>query len=108
MKDRAPASVILPEHDRVRAGIEAAVSIDLVERAQRGDHEAFEALVRPHLDRLGAVANRILRDDYAAEDALQDAIVGAWRDLRALRDPDRFDAWLYRALVNACRGPDAR
>ena len=92
----------------MRAGIEAAVSIDLVERAQRGDHEAFEALVRPHLDRLGAVANRILRDDYAAEDALQDAIVGAWRDLRALRDPDRFDAWLYRALVNACRGPDAR
>jgi RNA polymerase sigma-70 factor (ECF subfamily) len=72
-------------------------------RAQRGDHEAFEALVRPHANRLTSVASRILRDPYAAEDAVQDAIVGAWRDLRTLRDPDRFDAWLYRGLVNACR-----
>ena len=72
-------------------------------RAQQGDHEAFEALVRGPYDRLYAVARRILRDPTAAEDAVQDALVHAWRDLRGLRDPDRFDAWLHRLLVNGCR-----
>ena len=74
---------------------------ELVERAQRGDHEAFEALAVPAYHRLYAIARRILRDGYAAEDAVQDALVRAWRDLRGLRDPDRFDAWLHRLLVNA-------
>jgi RNA polymerase sigma-70 factor (ECF subfamily) len=76
---------------------------ELVTRAQRGDHDAFEALVAGPFDRLYAIARRILRNPTAAEDAVQDALVRAWRDLRALRDPDRFDAWLYRLLVNACR-----
>ena len=75
---------------------------ELVQRAQRGDHEAFEALATPAYHRLYGIARRILRDGYAAEDAVQDALVRAWRDLRALRDPDRFDAWLNRLLVNAC------
>ena len=75
---------------------------DLVERAQRGDHEAFDALATAAYHRMYAIARRILRDGYAAEDAVQDALVRAWRDLRALRDPDKFDAWLHRLLVNAC------
>ena len=75
---------------------------ELVERAQRGDHEAFEALAVPAYHRLYAIARRILRDGYAAEDAVQDALVRAWRDLRGLRDPDRFDAWLHRLLYRAC------
>jgi RNA polymerase sigma-70 factor, ECF subfamily len=78
------------------------VTTDLVERAQRGDHEAFDVLAGAAYHRLYAIARRILRDGYAAEDAVQDALVRAWRDLRALRDPDRFDAWLHRLLVNAC------
>jgi len=78
------------------------VTSELVERAQRGDHEAFEALAVPAYHRLYAIARRILRDGYAAEDAVQDALVRAWRDLRGLRDPDRFDAWLHRLTVNAC------
>ena len=53
--------------------------------------------------RLSATANHILRDSAAAEDATQDAIVRCWRDIRGLHDPDRFEAWLYRLLVNACR-----
>ena len=73
---------------------------DLVEAAQRGDHAAFMALVRPRSDRLFAIAQRILRDIDRAEDALQDALVIAWRDLRGLRDPDRFDAWLHRLVVH--------
>ena len=75
---------------------------DLVERAQRGDHEAFDALAAGAVHRLYAVARRILRDPYAAEDAVQDTLVRAWRDLPALRDRDRFDAWLHRLLVHAC------
>lgn len=76
---------------------------DLVQRAQRGDNEAFEGLIRAAYDRLFATAHRILRDRDAAEDAVQEAILRCWRDIRGLRDPDRFDAWLYRLLVNACR-----
>ena len=72
---------------------------DLVEAAQRGDQEAFVDLVQPHGDRLYAIAHRILRDVDRAEDALQDALVIAWRDLPSLRDPDRFDAWLHRVLT---------
>ena len=75
---------------------------DLVEAAQRGDREAYVDLVRPRADRLFAVAQRILRDVDRAEDAFQDALVIAWRDLRALRDPDRFDAWLQKLLINVC------
>src|SRR6187399_1201377 len=51
---------------------------------------------------LEAVARLILRDQELARDAVQDALVRAWRDLPGLRDPDRFDAWLHRILVHAC------
>jgi RNA polymerase sigma-70 factor (ECF subfamily) len=88
--------------DRVAREVSALTS-ELVERAQRGDHEAFDALATAAYHRLYAIARRILRDGYAAEDAVQDAMVKAWRDLRGLRDPSAFDAWLHRLLVNACR-----
>jgi RNA polymerase sigma factor (sigma-70 family) len=78
------------------------VTTDLVERAQRGDHAAFDALATAAYGRLYAVADRILRDPFTAEDAVQDCLVRAWRDLRGLRDPARFDAWLHRLLVHAC------
>jgi RNA polymerase sigma-70 factor, ECF subfamily len=78
------------------------VDRDLVEQAQRGDREAFAVLARTHGDRLMAVAQRILRDVGRAEDAVQQTLVIAWRELPGLRDPDRFDAWLQRLLVNAC------
>ncbi len=67
---------------------------DLVEQAQHGDREAFAILARTHADRLMAIAIRILRDVGRAEDAVQQALVIAWRELPGLRDPDRFDAWL--------------
>jgi len=75
---------------------------DLVEAAQRGDHEAFEVLATSAGDRLYAVARLILRATDLAEDAVQEALVRAWQQLPTLRDPDRFDAWLHRLLVNAC------
>lgn len=75
---------------------------DLVEAARRGDREAYADLIRSRGDRLYALAQRILRDVDRAEDALQEALVIAWRDLSGLRDPDRFDAWLHRLVVRAC------
>ena len=84
------------------------VAAALVQQAQRGDPAAFEALIRAAHPRLSATANHILRDTAAAEDATQDAIVRCWRDIRGLRDPDRFEPWLYRLLVNACRDASRR
>ncbi len=78
------------------------VDRDLVEQAQRGDREAFAILARTRGDTLYGVARRIVRDVGLAEDAVQQTLVIAWRDLPRLRDPDRFDAWLNRILVNAC------
>ena len=75
---------------------------DLVEAAQNGDREAFAILARTHCDRLMAIAQRILRDVGRAEDAVQQTLVIAWRELPRLRDADRFEAWLQRLLVNAC------
>jgi RNA polymerase sigma-70 factor (ECF subfamily) len=75
---------------------------DQVERAMAGDHDAFAELARASIGRLFSTARLILRDDGRAEDATQDALVAAWRDLSALRDPDRFEAWLHRLLVRAC------
>jgi len=75
---------------------------DLVIRAREGDRDAFSELVARSIGRLTAVARLILRDEYAAQDAAQDAYIAAWRSLPGLRDPDRFDAWLRRLLVHAC------
>jgi len=74
----------------------------LIERAQRGDHDAFAELIEPALARLDAAARLILRDRELARDAVQEALIRAWRDARGLRDPERFNAWLYRLTVNAC------
>ena len=74
----------------------------LVVSAAQGDPEAFDALVERWLDRLFAVAYRILQDHDAADDATQDALVIAWRDIRGLRDPDRFEPWIHRLLVRVC------
>ena len=74
----------------------------LVERARRGDHDAFAELARVAVVRLDPAARLILRDAELARDAVQDGLIRAWRDLPTLRDPDRFDAWIRRLVVRAC------
>lgn len=81
---------------------------ELVERARGGDRDAFTALVHQISDRLYAIAHRILRDGDLAQDALQNAIVTAWRQLPHLRDADRFEAWSQRILVHACYAESRR
>jgi RNA polymerase sigma factor (sigma-70 family) len=75
---------------------------DLVARAKGGDREAFDALVRLAGDQCMAIAFRILRDSDRADDAVQAALISAWRQLRALRDPDAFEPWLHRILIHEC------
>lgn len=74
----------------------------LVDRARRGDHDAFAELARAAVVRLDQAARLILRDPELARDAVQEGLIRAWRDLPKLRDPARFDAWLHRLTVNSC------
>ena len=74
----------------------------LVERARDGDDVAFAEIVDLDGDRCYAIAYRILRDVERAQDAVQQAFLLAWRELPRLRDPDRFEIWLHRLVVNAC------
>lgn len=75
---------------------------DLVERAKRGDHDAFAVLVGATIARVDAAARLILRDPELARDAVQEGYLRAWRSLAALRDPDRFEAWLHRLVIHSC------
>ena len=74
----------------------------LVESAKGGDREAVDALARTVGDRCMAIAFRILRDADRADDAVQAALIRAWQQLRALRDPDAFEPWLHRILTHEC------
>ena len=71
-------------------------------RAQNGDRGAFARLAECIGGRLHAAAHSILHDRSLVEDATQQALVDVWRNLPQLRDPERFEAWSYRLLVNAC------
>ncbi len=75
---------------------------DLVERARTGDREAFSHLASASFDQLFRTARLIVRDEERAADAVQEALLSAWLHIGAVKDPDRFEAWLRRLLVHAC------
>ena len=81
--------------------IRAVMDETTVIRAKRGDREAFDLIARAVVDDLYRVARLVLRDMDAAEDAVQETLVRAWRDLPALRDPARFGPWVRRVLMRA-------
>src|ERR1700740_2913540 len=62
--------------------------------AIHGDREAFEVIIRTHSRALFAVAYGILQNREEAEDAVQDALVKAWKSRWRVRDPEKFPAWL--------------
>lgn len=76
----------------------------LIARAREGDRDAFAMLIQPRADRVLRTARAILGNEAEAHDAAQEALVSAWVSLPKLRDAAKFDAWLTRILVNACRG----
>jgi RNA polymerase sigma-70 factor (ECF subfamily) len=80
----------------------------LVDQARKGDRDAFASLVHQVSDSLFAIAFRVLRDTGLAEDALQNTLVSAWRQLPHLRDSERFDAWIHRILIHACYAESRR
>src|SRR5262245_16805955 len=85
-----------------RDAVVVDVQRELVQRAIEGDYEAFSSLVRASTPRQYAIASLILRDGDRAQDAVQEALVSAWRGMRALRDPDAWESWLHRLTVRAC------
>jgi RNA polymerase sigma-70 factor (ECF subfamily) len=74
----------------------------LVELAQQGDQKAFAEIAHVITPRLLGISQRILRDYHRAEDATQQALILLWRKLPKLSDPEHFDAWAYRVVVNVC------
>jgi RNA polymerase sigma-70 factor (ECF subfamily) len=74
----------------------------LVERARRGDRQAFAELIRASGARLDATARLILRDPELAQDAVQETLIRAWRSLPGLRDPGSFDHWLHSLVARSC------
>jgi RNA polymerase sigma factor (sigma-70 family) len=74
---------------------------EIIERARAGDADAFTSAVSGSIDQLYATAYLVLRDRNAAEDAVQDGLLHAWRAMPALRDASRFDPWLRRIVIRA-------
>lgn len=75
----------------------------LVERARRGDHDAFAALIDPRVEPTYRTALAILGNEADARDATQDIFVRVWSNLPDLRDPGLFSSWMGRIVVNTCR-----
>lgn len=75
----------------------------LVTRAKSGDRDAFESLVDASASDLLRLAKSILLDGYAAEDAVQDGLIAAWKGLPGLRDPASFDIWVRRIVANKAK-----
>jgi RNA polymerase sigma factor (sigma-70 family) len=80
-----------------------STDLALVVRARNGDAQAFERLIEPRFRRLGRLALSITGNQADADDAIQIGCLHAWRELPRLREPARFDVWLWRIVVNSCR-----
>jgi RNA polymerase sigma-70 factor (ECF subfamily) len=87
---------------RRRPDLSAVDDRALLARHVAGDPDAFGELVHRHRDRLWAVALRTLRDPNEAADALQDALVSAFRRADSFRGDSAVTTWLHRIVVNAC------
>jgi len=74
----------------------------LIQRAQKGDHEAFAALVTEHQRYVYNLALRVLKDEEEALDLAQETFVRAWTALPNFRGQSQFRTWLYRIVTNLC------
>jgi RNA polymerase sigma-70 factor, ECF subfamily len=93
----------LVERARRSTRIGPAIDRSLIDRARNGDLDAFESIVRARMDAVYRLTSAILGDEADARDAAQETFVAVWRQLRRLREPEKFDAWLQRVAVNASR-----
>jgi len=93
------------EQAPVSAHVPALPDLDdltLVVRAQEGDVRAFETLARRHQAALYRLAVRVMGDHAEAEDALQEALLDAWRRIGRFRGDSAFSTWMYRVVTNRC------
>jgi RNA polymerase sigma-70 factor (ECF subfamily) len=84
------------------AGFDGVADAELIAAHAKGDEQAFGELIRRHRDRLWAVALRTLGDREDAADALQDALLSAYRAAAGFRGESAVTTWLHRIVVNAC------
>jgi RNA polymerase sigma-70 factor (ECF subfamily) len=75
----------------------------LIERARKGDADAFDEIARQRIDSVYRTALGILGNAADARDATQEALISTWRALPRLRDASRFEGWLHRITVNAAK-----
>ncbi|HEV7471735.1 MAG TPA: sigma-70 family RNA polymerase sigma factor [Pseudonocardia sp.] len=92
---RVPEPVVVPPERELD-------EVTLVVRAQEGDVRAFELLARRHQGVLFRVAVRIVGDPADAEDALQEALLDAWRRIAGFQGDSAFSTWMYRIVTNRC------
>ncbi|MET0190986.1 MAG: sigma-70 family RNA polymerase sigma factor [Pseudonocardia sediminis] len=98
-----PAAAAPPPTSRAAPATRAALDeTTLVVRAQEGDVHAFEELARRHQDALFRVAVRVLGNRTDAEDALQEALLDAWKKIGSFRGEAAFSTWMYRIVTNRC------
>jgi len=76
--------------------------VDLVQRARKGEREAFGDLVERYWSDLVALARGILASDVEAEDLVQESLIHAWQRLGTLRRPESFGAWIRRIVARRC------
>src|SRR5881392_3044686 len=82
---------------------EREVDQQLVERAQRGDKQAFEMLVVKYQRKLARLLSRFIRDASEVEDVTQEAFIKAYRALPTFRGDSAFYTWLYRIAINTAK-----
>jgi len=101
----APGTFLLPTARlAVRRAAQDPSMSELVERAQRGDDEAFGALYRAHVGRVHALCLRLAGDAQAATELTQDVFVRAWEGLPSFRGESAFGSWLFRLAMNVFLG----
>jgi RNA polymerase sigma-70 factor (ECF subfamily) len=86
----------------MRTKMEAAAEANLLAAARAGDDDAFSRLVAPHSRALHRHCYRMLGSLHDAEDALQETLVRAWRNLAQFGERSSFGRWLYRIATNVC------
>lgn len=79
---------------------EAEEDRELIERAQKGDHEAFRSLVERHQRRAFVIAVGLVRDENDARELVQDAFLRVYKGLNAFQGGSSFFTWLYRIVTN--------
>jgi RNA polymerase sigma-70 factor (ECF subfamily) len=85
-----------------RNGQTSPSDADVIARARKGDHDAFRVLVERYQERAYRVALRVLRDEEAARDVVQDGFLKVYRSLDRFEGRSSFYTWLYRVIMNLC------